>query len=76
MSRNIRVSPSTASLLFGVSERSIRRAVIKKELDVVIHSGRYRINLKDLVAWSEQKSNRRNKRDEEGLGQYVKEWRI
>ncbi|OIO17100.1 hypothetical protein COV56_01930 [Candidatus Kuenenbacteria bacterium CG11_big_fil_rev_8_21_14_0_20_37_9] len=76
MSSNIRISPSIASLFFGVSERSIRRAVWKKELSVIVHQGRYKINLNDLIIWSNKKPSRRKKMDEEGIGQYVEKWKI
>ena len=76
MSRAIYLPPSIAAKLFGVNERSIRRALKNQELAFVIKNSRYRINLASLVAWSDQLPNRRRKRDEDGIGQYVKEWII
>ena len=76
MSRDVRISPSMASKLLGVSERSVRRAVTSGELNVLIHKGRYRVNLKDVIVWSHKKANRQKKRDEEGIGQYVEKWKV
>lgn len=72
MSSLIYVSPSTAASLFGVNERSIRRALKNKELDFVIQHARYRIEFESLVKWSDSLPNRRRKRDEEGIGRYIR----
>ena len=75
MSNEIRLSPSTASLLFGISERSLRRAIKNKEIQVTVVKARYKINFEDLLAWSEKMPNRKVKRDALGLGQFVSEWK-
>ncbi len=76
MSTEIRISPSTASLLFGISERSIRRAISNGELPVLVKNARYKIEIRDLLRWSEKLPNRQKKRDNYGIGQYVDTWRI
>ena len=68
------ISPSQAALLFGVSERSIRRAIVKNELKYKIEQGRYKIDFEDVLKWSELKPGRQKKRDELGIGQYVDNW--
>ena len=75
MSR-IKISPSIAALLFGVSERSIRRAIKSKELPAVVHQSRYKINFEDAFEWSNKLPNRQRKREQEGLGQFVEKWKI
>lgn len=75
MSSEIKLSPSTASLLFGISERSLRRAIKNKEIKVVVIKARYKIDFQDLLAWSEKMPNRQVKRDTLGLGQYVAAWK-
>ncbi|OGG89761.1 hypothetical protein A3H03_00630 [Candidatus Kuenenbacteria bacterium RIFCSPLOWO2_12_FULL_42_13] len=75
MSNEIKLSPSTAALLFGLSERSIRRAIKNKELPAVVVRSRYKINFSDLLAWSDKMPNRQKKRDSLGLGQFVREWK-
>ena len=72
----IKISPSIAALLSGISERSIRRAIKSKELPVTVHNARYKINFEDLLAWSNKLPNRQRKRDEEGIGQFVDKWKI
>ena len=75
MSNPIYLSPSIASKLFGISERSIRRAIKNNELPVLIQQARYKIDLKDILSWAEKMPNRIAKRDELGIGQFVEEWR-
>ncbi len=72
----IRVSPSQAAQLFGVNERSIRRALKNSELRYIIVQGRYKINFEDLVRWSQHLPSREQKRDADGIGQFVEKWRI
>lgn len=76
MMQIIRVSPSQAAQLFGVNERSIRRALKNSELRYIIVQGRYKINFEDLVRWSQHLPSREQKRDSEGIGQFVEKWRI
>ncbi|HPA25888.1 MAG TPA: helix-turn-helix domain-containing protein [bacterium] len=76
MSNIIRLSPSHAAQLFGVNERSIRRAIATGELRYIVVQGRYKINFEDVVKWSQRMPGRAKKRDEEGIGQYVEKWRI
>jgi excisionase family DNA binding protein len=75
MSSEIKVSPSIASLLMGISERSIRRAIKNKELTVIVSRSRYKINFSDLLVWSEKMPNRQKKRDQLGIGQYISGWK-
>jgi excisionase family DNA binding protein len=72
----VRVSPSQAAQLFGVNERSVRRAIKNGELRYIVVQGRYKINFEDLVHWSQQMPSRQQKRDNEGIGQYVNQWKI
>ncbi len=73
---NIKLSPSQAARLFAISERSIRRAIKNKELPVMVYKARYQIDFYDLLLWSEKLPNRRRKRDEYGIGQFVGQWNI
>ncbi len=73
---NIKLSPSQAARLFAISERSIRRAIKNKELPVVVYKARYQIDFYDLLLWSEKLPNRRRKRDELGIGQFIGQWNI
>jgi len=64
------------ALLFGISERSIRRAIKNKELPAVVHQSRYKIDFEDIFRWSNKLPNRQRKRNEEGIGQFVAKWKI
>ncbi len=76
MSDIIRLTPSQAAQLFGVNERSIRRALATSELRYIVVQGRYKINFEDVVRWSQKMPSRAQKRDEQGIGQYVAKWKI
>jgi len=75
MSNAIKISPSIAALLIGISERSIRRAIKAQEIKAVVTNSRYKINLEDLLAWSNKLPNRQQKRDTLGFGQFVEKWK-
>jgi excisionase family DNA binding protein len=72
----IRVSISEASRLFGVHQRTIRRAITTGELRYIVVRGRYKIQFESLVNWSQRSSAARTKRDTEGIGQWVSQWKI
>jgi len=72
----IRVSVSEASRLFGVSTRTVRRALADGEVTYVVVRGRYKINFESLVRWSQNRPTVRNKLSKEGIGQYVDKWKI
>ena len=62
--------------MFGVSSRTIRRAIADKLVTYVVVQGRYKINFESLLRWSQSSTTVRNKRDREGIGQFVENWRI
>ena len=72
----IRVSVSEAGRLFGVSQRTVRRALSEGQITYVVVQGRYKINFESLLKWSQQTTTVRNKRDKAGIGQYVDHWKI
>ena len=72
----IRVSVSEAASLFGVHEKTIRRALAKNELQYVVVLGRYAINFESLLKWSQKRPTIINKLTNNGLGQYVDKWKI
>ena len=72
----IRLTPTQAAQLFGVNERTIRRAIKAQELRYVVVRGRYKINFESMVDWSQRNSNRQVKLDQAGIGQYVDKWKI
>ncbi len=76
MANIIRLTPSQAAQLFGVNERSIRRALKTGDLRYIIVQGRYKINFEDLVKWSQKMPKRKQKMDSVGIGQFVDKWKI
>ncbi len=72
----IRLSISEASRMFGVSPRTIRRAITDGHITYVVVQGRYKLNFETLLKWSQDTTTVRNKRDKQGIGQYVNQWRI
>ncbi len=72
----IRLSVSEAAKIFGVSTRTIRRAISEEEITYVVVQGRYKINFESLLRWSQETSTVRNKRDRQGIGQFVDQWKI
>ena len=72
----IRLSVSEASKFFGVCGRTIRRAIADQEVTYVVVQGRYKINFESLLRWSQRTTTVRNKRDKQGVGQFVDKWKI
>ena len=62
--------------MFGVSQRTIRRAIADGNLTYVVVQGRYKINFESLLRWSQRTTTARNKRDKQGIGQFVDQWKI
>ncbi|MCX6740481.1 MAG: helix-turn-helix domain-containing protein [Candidatus Parcubacteria bacterium] len=72
----IRVSISEAARLFGVDAKTIRRAIKTQEIRYVVVRGRYKLNFESLIKWSQRKTTVRNKSNNQGIGQYVGQWKI
>jgi excisionase family DNA binding protein len=76
MSEHIRLSVSEAARMFGVSTRTIRRAIAANEINYIVVHGRYKIQFESLLRWSQSSTTVRKKRDTAGIGQFVGKWRI
>lgn len=72
----LRVTVSEGARLFGLEQRTIRRAIKNGEIAYVIVRGRYRINFKSLLHWSQGKPTVRKKLEIKGIGQFVERWKI
>lgn len=72
----IRLSISEAAKFFGVSSRTVRRAIATEKVTYVVVQGRYKVNFESLLRWSQETGTVRNKRDKKGIGQFVDQWRI
>ena len=62
--------------MFGVSTRTVRRAIADEQVTYIVVQGRYKINFESLLRWSQTSTTVRNKRDKQGIGQFVEHWRI
>jgi len=74
--QHVRVSISTAARLFGVNPRTIRRAISEKSINYIVVQNRYKLSFSSLVAWSQTTTALRRKRDQNGIGQWVDQWKI
>jgi excisionase family DNA binding protein len=72
----IRVSVSEASRLFGIDQRTIRRAIKAQAIRYVVVRNRYKLNFESLLSWSQKKATVQNKLAQRGIGQYVDKWKI
>ena len=72
----IRLSISEAARLFGVNGATIRRALKDGEISYVVVLGRYQLNFESVLKWSQKRKSVQQKRDSQGIGQYVDKWKI
>lgn len=73
--RPIWLSVSEAADLGGVGGKTIRRAIKASTLGYRIVKNRYQIELSSLLGFMRTSTKLRNKLTENGLGQYVREWK-
>ncbi|MFH1187662.1 MAG: helix-turn-helix domain-containing protein [bacterium] len=72
----IRLSISEAAKLFGVDQKTIRRAIKKQEVAYIVIRGRYKLDFNNLLKWSQKKTTVKNKLSKNGIGQFVDTWKI
>lgn len=72
----IRLSISEAARLFGIEQKTIRRAISNAEVKYVVVRGRYKVNMESLLRWSQSKPRVQAKLEENGIGQFVSKWKI
>lgn len=72
----LRVTISQAANLFGINEKTIRRAIQNEEVLYIVVRGVYKINFESLLKWSQSRTKIGNKLAKQGIGQYVDKWKI
>lgn len=72
----IRVTISQAANLFGISQKTIRRAIKNQGVLYIVVRGIYKINFESLLKWSQARTKTKNKFNRDGIGQYVDKWKI
>jgi excisionase family DNA binding protein len=75
ISNKLWLSISSAAKLFGVQQKTIRRAIKKKQIAYVVEGNRYNVEVGSLLHWAYQSKKLRNKLISEGVGKFVKEWK-
>jgi len=73
---SIRLSVSEAAKFFGVSPRTIRRAITDNVVEYIVVQNRYKIDLASLLDWADSTTTVRNKLAKDGIGQFVRAWKI
>ncbi len=76
MSNVIRLSVSESARLFGVEQKTIRRAIKDGAVKYIVVQGRYKINFASLLEWSQGRTAIKNKLVQKGIGKYVDKWKI
>jgi hypothetical protein len=74
-STDIWLSVSECAKIGGVQAKTIRRA-LQKDLRFKIVKDRYFIKFPSLIKYLNHSIKLKNKLNEHGLGQYVKEWKL
>jgi len=69
------ISVSEAAKLSGVQTKTIRRAIKSNAVNYKIVGNRYLIDLKSLILYLFAKTKLKNKLNQLGIGQYIKEWK-
>jgi len=72
----IRLTISEAAKMFGISAKTIQRAIKENEVNYIVVRGRYRLNFDNLLKWSQRRPTVKNKMAKNGIGQYVDKWKI
>lgn len=72
----VRVTISQAANLFGVNEKTIRRAIGNGEVIYIVVRGVYKINFESLLKWSQSRPKLHRKLNNDGIGQFVDRWKI
>jgi hypothetical protein len=75
ISNKLWLSVSQAAKLFGVEQKTIRRAIKAKEITYIVEDERYSIEMGSLIIWAHQSARLINKLNQYGAGKFVKEWK-
>lgn len=74
--QDIPLSISECAKIFGLSEKTVRRALKDGEIPHILVKSRYRIMFADLLQWSHSRPRLKTSRDERGIGHYVAKWQL
>lgn len=68
---NIPLSISETARLFGLSEKTIRRAIKNNEILAITIKDRYKLQFNDVLNWSQKRPRLQTMRDSKGIGQFM-----
>ncbi len=75
ISNKLWLTVSQAAKLFGVDQKTIRRAIKSKQVIYIVEDNRYSIEMGSLLKWSYASTKLKNKLNTEGVGKFIKEWK-
>ena len=75
ISNKLWLSVSQAAKLFGVEQKTIRRAIKAKEIIYIVEGDRYSIEMGSLLRWAYQSTRLKHKLEQDGVGKFVQEWK-
>ena len=75
ISNKLWLSVSQAANLFGVEQKTIRRAIKEKRVNYVVEENRYNLEMGSLIKWAHSNTKLYNKLEYHGIGKFVKEWK-
>lgn len=75
MPPSIKLSVSEAAKLFGISSRTVRRAIADNEIRFTVTAGRYKLDFANLLDWAMRTTTVRNKLMKHGVGRFVADWK-
>jgi excisionase family DNA binding protein len=73
---DIRLNVSEAAKIFGISQKTIRRAIAENSFSYIVVRGRYKISFKSILEWSQKSASINKKLATKGIGQHVAQWKI
>lgn len=75
ISNKLWLSVSHAAKLFGVKQKTIRRAIKSKNIIYIVEGNRYSVEMGSIIRWAYKKTKTKNKLNQEGMGKFVKQWK-
>lgn len=69
------ISVSEAAKIGGVTSKTIRRAIQSRIISYKIVKNRYFLDLSSVIDYLHTKTKLKNKLEQRGIGQYIRNWR-
>jgi len=69
------LSVSESAKMGGITAKTIRRAISEKKIRYTVNGNRYKIDFLSVIQFLQANTKLKNKFNQSGVGQYVKEWK-